>query len=331
VWAGHGAWQVRSWWAHALAAGLLVVPPQGGWQAGLVAADCVLGDHGSVSLYAAGLDRALLLAPFGSEVVAGTAMARLGDLAPVLDPGGELLAQVAAAVAGHRPGRYDEPVARSFAVPPVARPLRAVLYELVGLAQPVRPAPSPGWPDPYPQGEPATGYAVYTSTLGKEVQVRRIPAPVDIGPDATDAGWSRHLSVQEDERDLRLLESASVHVRTDVDAVDGASGWAAATLDRFPGARLAAAATGTGCLALLRDGRRVLVSAPAGTRNPMLLAACVYAQLRASGDGAAGDRGSSGHAGTLADTDLLLRVGGVGTPVALRVPAQRHGIVHTGQ
>lgn len=60
VWAYHGSWQVRHWLRRARAAGLILVPPTGPWQAVLAASDCVVGDHGSLSAYTAGLRRPLL-------------------------------------------------------------------------------------------------------------------------------------------------------------------------------------------------------------------------------------------------------------------------------
>ncbi|OLR89665.1 hypothetical protein [Actinokineospora bangkokensis] len=64
VWAVHGAWQLRSWLADALAAGLRVLPPDRGWQAAVSAADVVLGDHGSTSVYSGALGARFALAAF---------------------------------------------------------------------------------------------------------------------------------------------------------------------------------------------------------------------------------------------------------------------------
>ncbi|HET9654001.1 MAG TPA: hypothetical protein VFP72_01520 [Kineosporiaceae bacterium] len=86
--AWHGPHQVRMWLAGALRAGLVLIPPQVGWQAALLAADLVVGDHGSVTVYGAGLGRPVLLAAFpDDEVVPGSAVHRLGALADRLEPG----------------------------------------------------------------------------------------------------------------------------------------------------------------------------------------------------------------------------------------------------
>jgi hypothetical protein len=52
AWFGHGRWQVRAWLADALRGGLGLIPPEADWRGVLAAADVVVGDSGSVSLYA---------------------------------------------------------------------------------------------------------------------------------------------------------------------------------------------------------------------------------------------------------------------------------------
>ncbi|MEU6861160.1 hypothetical protein AB0B28_20070, partial [Glycomyces sp. NPDC046736] len=54
----------------ALRNGLIMVPPEEGWRAVLVAADCVVGDSGSVTFYAANLGVPVLLAAFAFEEMA---------------------------------------------------------------------------------------------------------------------------------------------------------------------------------------------------------------------------------------------------------------------
>jgi hypothetical protein len=55
VWAVHGRRQVSAWLSAAVADGLLLVPPESGWQATMLAADWVIGDHGSTTGYAAAI------------------------------------------------------------------------------------------------------------------------------------------------------------------------------------------------------------------------------------------------------------------------------------
>lgn len=52
LWCAYGDWQVRTWFADCLRAGLLLVSPTEGWRAALVAADVVVGDAGPVMRYA---------------------------------------------------------------------------------------------------------------------------------------------------------------------------------------------------------------------------------------------------------------------------------------
>jgi hypothetical protein len=81
--------------ARAADAGVTVLGPDQGWQPALVAADCVLSDHGSTSLYAAALDKPLLLAGGpGTTTVAGSATAALREVATALDVDGDLRAQI---------------------------------------------------------------------------------------------------------------------------------------------------------------------------------------------------------------------------------------------
>lgn len=53
VWQAHGEWQIRAWLRRELQAGLLLIPHRSGWQATILASDLIIGDHGSVTHYAA--------------------------------------------------------------------------------------------------------------------------------------------------------------------------------------------------------------------------------------------------------------------------------------
>ncbi|CCB74898.1 hypothetical protein [Streptantibioticus cattleyicolor] len=290
VWAWHGGWQVRALQGDALAAGLLLMSPVHAWRAALVAADVVVGDHGSVTLYGAALGKPVLLAAFGEDAVAGTAADALRRTAPALDPGGDLFRQVEEAVADHPPERYAAVAARASAVPGQALVrLRAAVYELLGLDEPAVPPPSPGLP--VPESAPAVVTSWITESTARRrdgqwtVTVRRRPAAVRPGgEDRDDAeGPFRHLVCDTAEPDRRLTESASVlfHRRPERTAV-AALGRIRETLERFPGCRLAVAAVaGGGCLAGLRDGR-VVEAVPTGpAADPGLPAAVVYTALRA--------------------------------------------------
>ncbi|MEV6343993.1 hypothetical protein [Actinoplanes sp. NPDC051851] len=267
--AGHGALQLRLWLAAARDAGLLAVPPEAGWQAMLATADCVVGDHSSVSLLAAATGIPLLLAPLSDEVVPGTPMTALSEAAVRLDLHRPLAAQVAAAIDGHTPDRYAAAVTATFAEPPVTRPLRSVLYDLLALPEPDGPAPLVAFPPPVPETTPVHSYEMRTRVTADRIEIERFPAAVrrHVRPPAE--GWTGHLlSAADQEWDLRLLQNAEVLTQATGDPD---------VLVRFPGAALACTAVPEGIIAELRDGRRAIVSG----QDVTALAACAYALARA--------------------------------------------------
>lgn len=303
VLAGHGAWQLRSWLASARDGGLLMVPPEAGWQASLIAGDCLIGDHGSVSLYGAGIDIPLLLAPFGDEVVSDTPMTALRRLSAELAPERPLKAQITAAIETQVPGRYEAAVRGAFAAAPPARSLRSVLYELIDLPEPDVESPLVGWPAPRPDSSSVSSFVIHTRLAGDLIEVRRFPAAVRKHIAETPDGWQRHLAVGDGEWDLRKLQSASTLTRSHPTDVEDAWEWAYTTVDRFPGSVLAAAEIAGGSVAVTRDGRRVQVSAAPGG-STTLHAAVVYALL---------------HSDRLTDADLRLNVGGTVTSIVTRL------------
>ncbi|APU16630.1 MULTISPECIES: hypothetical protein [Actinoalloteichus] len=155
TWTQHGRSQVRAWLGDALDAGLVLLPPERGWHAALIAADCVIGDHGSVTVYGAALDRPVLLAAcpefqLRPDGLAASVARRAGRLR--LD--GPIRDQVEQAIRTHPAGQ-----AGSLAAQVTSRPdqaggiLRQMMYRLLGLDEPVRGVPvSPvPLPDPLPQ------------------------------------------------------------------------------------------------------------------------------------------------------------------------------------
>lgn len=149
IWQVHGEFQVRAWLADALRAGLLLLPPEEGWRAALVAADVLIGDYGSVTRYGAALGTPVLLtAARGHDIMPGTTADLLARSAARLRPELPLTDQVATAVAGSwqaglaarltsRPGR-------------AGGILRAALYRLLGLTEPARAVPVSAVPLPNP-------------------------------------------------------------------------------------------------------------------------------------------------------------------------------------
>jgi hypothetical protein len=103
VWYWHGPWQVRAWYDRCVHAGLTLLPVAEGWRGALVAADLVIGDHGSVTLYAASLGVPVLLAAFArDDVPPRSHVALLGRAAPRLHPDLPLLPQLEHATATYQ-------------------------------------------------------------------------------------------------------------------------------------------------------------------------------------------------------------------------------------
>ncbi|MFJ2906489.1 hypothetical protein [Streptomyces sp. NPDC087212] len=291
VWSAHGSWQIRTLQAAALDAGLLLMPTVHAWRPALVAADVLVGDHGSVTLYGAAAGTPLLLATFGGDAVPGTAVHDLAAVAPRLDPRGDLRRQVEDVVREHPPERYAAVAAQAFAEPgqALAR-LRTALYRLLKLPEPTSSPPTAlVLPVPDPPDTPVTSWEVTTSVAGDRtaptVTMRRFPATVAAHgrtPPDSDTLFT-HLACADDERDLRLTESASVLVRRHAAPTSvGALRWIEDTLAQLPGSLVAASAVrGGGCLIGLSDGQVVEAATTGPELDPGVPAAVVHACLRA--------------------------------------------------
>ncbi|MFM9449275.1 hypothetical protein [Streptomyces acidiscabies] len=305
VWSAHGSWQIRSVLAGALEAGLLLMPTVHAWRSALVAADAVIGDHGSVTLYGAALGKPVLLAAFGDDAVQGTAIARLGQAAPRLDLRGDLHRQVDSAIAGHAPDRHAGISRAAFVeTGQASAQLRTAVYRLLELAEPGSAPPrARTLPRPAAPTAVVTSWTVEsTATPGEggqwTVAVRRRPAAVaDARGEGTDAYL--HLACDEEEPDRQLTESASVLLcRSPAPTTVSALRWLRNTLSRFPGCRLAATALGRGCFLVgLNDGRIVEATITGPAVDPGLPAAVVYTCLR--------------EGLPLDDVFVTLRIGGV--------------------
>ncbi len=150
VWSWHGPRQVRAWYADGVRRGLILVPPEDGWRAVLAAADVAIGDHGSVTCYAASAGVPVLLAscPAG-EAGPGSPVSVLARTAPRLCPAQPVAPQLTQATAAWSPGAHAAVRAAVTAVPgQAARLIRTVMYRLMNLAEPA--APPPVCPVPVP-------------------------------------------------------------------------------------------------------------------------------------------------------------------------------------
>jgi hypothetical protein len=286
IWA-HGPWQVRAWWSRAAEYGLRILPPEQGWQAALLGASCVVADSGSLSVYAAALDRPVLLAPHGSvTTVPGSAADVLERYAPRLDRRRGLRDQLDAAIAGHHPGRYDQVAASAVDAPDrSASRLRSLLYELMHLAEPPGAAAFP--PVPVPAREPcaATTMIVSAEVSDAGVTVTRYP-----GIGASDAGgeWDyQHLVADLERARLDQVGAAGILCTGDGDQDD-----AAELLRQWPRAGVVAAAGGADTCRIWTRSAALVVRAPVSRLgiDVTVLASWAYVRLRRDGAVPARDR-----------------------------------------
>jgi hypothetical protein len=152
VWSAHGPRQIRAWLRDCRRAGLILPDPEQDWRALLVAADYVIGDHGSVTAYGAGIGRPVLrLAAPDPEVAHGSAQQLVLAGAGRLDPGRPLVPQLASAATVDR-----RLVSAALTSRPgqAARLVRAAVYRILRLTEPGRhrraepvsvPRPAPVW------------------------------------------------------------------------------------------------------------------------------------------------------------------------------------------
>jgi hypothetical protein len=123
-------------------AGLMVIPPEEGWRAALVAADWIVGDHGSVTQYAAGAtDVPVVLATFPDhDIRAGSLADVVARAVPRLRMDRPLVPQLATAAAMRDPQRQT-PVRELITAYPgeAGLILRRTMYRLMELSEPDRP------------------------------------------------------------------------------------------------------------------------------------------------------------------------------------------------
>ncbi|MEU5210794.1 hypothetical protein [Streptomyces sp. NPDC020742] len=155
VWSGHSPWQVHAWLSRCVQRGIAVIPPEADWRPLLIAADTIVGDHGSVTLYGTLAKVPILLAASPEqEINPASPAADLARTALALSPAHSLKSQLAYAAAEfrrHQRAEYDAIAARITSEPGrFSRNMRHLLYRLLGLGQPAHPAPTTPLPLPPP-------------------------------------------------------------------------------------------------------------------------------------------------------------------------------------
>ncbi|MBD0747773.1 hypothetical protein [Streptomyces sp. CBMA152] len=283
IWHGHGPGQIRSWLDRARRGGLALVDPLDGWRQALLAADAVIGDHGSVSYYAAALGTPVLLgaAPLDGLDPHSPVAAFVRD-APRLDPYTPLLGRLERLLAAHRP--LPGPAALTTAVPgESAARLRTLFYSLIGIPEPTGPALLERLPlPPYEPPLRTAPMRVLTRLLGDgEVTVTRHadPAYEPVGD------GELHTAVHEETRDPGQLDLADVvlgHGAPDDPRLGPPEERAAEALARHPGCALAAYVTdATSCTVRTRAGALVRLEGDRGGPDPAAYASALHAWLAA--------------------------------------------------
>ncbi|GAB3816771.1 hypothetical protein [Micromonospora zhanjiangensis] len=147
VWDAHGHRQIRAWLRDCLDSGLLLPDPTEDWRGPVVAADHLIGDHGSVTAYAAAIGcPALLLPGLRSVPAAGTPQHLLAASASRLDPRRPLPPQLSRAAGVDRQAMMAALTSRPGDAGVL---LRRTMYRLLQLTEPGRhrktgPVPVPG-------------------------------------------------------------------------------------------------------------------------------------------------------------------------------------------
>ena len=207
--------------------GLILIPPESGWQSTVLASDCLIGDYGSTTFYASDVVPVAIAAHAPDECPADSPMTALANAVPHIDPDRPLRPQIDSLTDAPRPSIVEEiidsSVTRDIDAPAV---FRSTMYELMGLAEPTAPAALPV-AAPRSHHREVTAFVVQPAVDGAVVRLRRYPAAT---APMRDGG---HLVVRTDDPDPRRPQSAAALVATKP-GFD-----LAALLDRFPGCRVA--------------------------------------------------------------------------------------------
>lgn len=137
IWAEHSARQVRAWVREARDAGVDLIDIGEDWRGLVSAADLLIADHSSISVYSAAVGVPLLLSHFpADEVAPDSIISEIAQVSPILDHAKPLYEQICNA-------RTTSPLQWIAAAERVsaargtsAMILRRRLYELLGLAEP---------------------------------------------------------------------------------------------------------------------------------------------------------------------------------------------------
>ncbi|GGN28981.1 hypothetical protein GCM10011609_85650 [Lentzea pudingi] len=239
TWSAHSPWQIHRWLDACARAGVIVAPPEEGWRAALIAADLVVGDHGSVTFYAGALGKPVLLAnSAGHTVDPASAVGRFVAAADHVEASA-LLPQVKHAIA-----RGQSPEQREAAALATSAPLKSFallreeFYRLLALPEPDSPALTPAVPVLHATPRSPAAQAVEV-TLTYEPGVLHATArrfAAELAAQGCPPPQGAHLVVSSDEPDQDMLQLADIVVH---EGPGDAKAWITDTLSALPGAMLA--------------------------------------------------------------------------------------------
>ena len=273
--AWHSPWQVERWLLECAQAGVTVLPSPDGWGAALVAADAVVGDHGSVTFYGAVLGRPVLLASAPLDAVApDSAIGRFLRAAPRLDDHRDVTEQIEGAIAAYSADRFAPITALATSAPgESAALLRQRLYQLMRLAEPAWPAEVRAMEIPH-AAQRAVGAQLVRAELMDDKSVLITRYPVSALDPAEGLPTGTHLVTHSEQPVRRHLELAEI-------VVVSRSAVAVEVLRGLPGCALATARESDGTWVVITPGGdRVRADGLLGTAG-RLAASVVHAWLAA--------------------------------------------------
>ncbi|AYF77737.1 hypothetical protein D7D52_32405 [Nocardia yunnanensis] len=257
----HGPGQVAQWYADCVRSGLIMLDEIDGWRAGLIAADVLIGDNGSVTGYGAAIGQPTLVAQF-PDVPTETAIWELGRHAPRLPPHGPYRPHIDAMAGSAFIGSPDIAELTTGYPGRSLERLRGLFYDLLELSLPHSEIVVPVVEAPRTTAAPESSahLVTVTRTGTAAVHLDRRPAEVSRAPLGTRA--DTHLSCHTDYPVRTLRSLANILVSPRIDAGRDAAAWLHATLAAHPRCELAALTDGTEAMALDRAGRLYTATSP---------------------------------------------------------------------
>jgi hypothetical protein len=241
AWAAHSPWQIKMWLAACARSEVVVFPGEEGWRAGLIASDLVVGDYGSVTFYAAAIDRPVLLAVWPDQIV--DPISPIGKLireADRVDYRRPLADQISDAIT-----RGQSPAVRAVAQLATSQPgkaaglLRQEFYRLLDLPEPAEASRTYVVPLPQLIRRPATANAVQIEYRIDDEGVL-VASATRYAAELVTAGHSlragTYLVVTTDEPAIDMLQLADIVVHNEPGE---ARTWITETLAALPGLLLA--------------------------------------------------------------------------------------------